>query len=278
MKLAVSFLLLAACGSSATPATPDAAPGTDARAIDAPVTPPIDAAPDAPGPDLACLGQPPPTTAPDPMPVEGTLFAVDHYALAPVDGAIVVLRHHGTEAVIAQATTGADGGFTMSVATGGAAVDGYFTVAAAGYRPTRIEPGDPLSGGENALMLLASDVEVERWYAAAGTPFTAGDATLITAAVDCAHDTLDGSTIAVAPAPATVTYYDATGKQWDAGLAASTNGFSLVTGPASAVSVTARLGATSLPPHAITVQANALTIAVLTPRSDSDAALARHLR
>lgn len=265
MKLVVSFLALAACGSTSTPARPDAAPDADARAIDAPVA--IDAAPDAPGPDLACLGQPPPTTAPDPLPLEGKVFAVDHYQLAPVDGATVVLRRRGTDAVIAQATTATDGGFTMSVASGGSAVDGYFTVAAAGYRPTRIEPGDPLSGGENALMLVASDAELERWYAAAGMTFTPGSSTLLTASVDCAHDTLDGSTIAVTPSPATVTYYDATGKQWAAALTASTNGFALVTGPAAAVSVTARLGATALPAHAITVPANALTIAVLTPRT-----------
>lgn len=266
MKLAVSLLVLAACSSTSAPATPDAVPGTDARAIDAPVHLPIDGAPDAPGPDLACLGQPPPTTAPDPLPVEGKLFAVENYEVAPVDGATVVLRRRGTDAVLAQATTAADGGFTMSVASGGVPVDGTFTVAAAGYRTTRIDPGDPLSGGENALMLVAGDAELARWYAAAGAIYTPGSPTLLTAAVDCAHDTLDGSTIAVAPAAATVTYYDATTKQWDAALASSTNGFSLVTGPASAVSVTARLGATSLPPHDITVQANALTIAVLTPR------------
>ena len=206
------------------------------------------------------------------------MFAVDNYQIAPVTGATVVLRRRGTDAVIAQATTATDGSFTMSVASGGAAVDGYFTVAAEGYRPTRIEPGDPLSGGENALMLVAGDAELARWYAAAGTTFTPGTPTLLTASVDCAHDTLDGSTISVAPTPATVTYYDATGKQWDAGLAASTNGFALVTEPASSVSVTARLGATSLPAHAITVQANALTIAVLTPRSDAHVALAGHLR
>jgi len=266
MKLAVSFLVLAACSSTLTPAMPDAAPGKDARARDAP--PSIDAPPDAPGPDLACLSQPPPTTAPDPLPVEGKLFAVTNYNVAPVTGATVVLRRRGTDAVLAQATTAADGGFTMTVASGGAPVDGTFTVAAAGYRPTRVDPGDPLSGGENALMLVADDAELARWYAAAGTTFTQGSPTLLTAAVDCAHDTLDGSTIEVAPAPATVTYYDATNKRWDAGLAASTNGFALVTGPASSVSVTAKLGATSLPAHAISVQANALTIAVLTPRSD----------
>jgi hypothetical protein len=262
MKIAV-FLVLAACSSP--PAAPDAPHAADARAIDAP--PPVDAAPDAPGPDLACLGQPPPATAPDPLPVEGKVFAVDHYDVAPVTGATVVLRRRGTDAMIAQATTAADGAFAMSVASGGVPVDGYFAVAAAGYRPTRVEPGDPLSGGENALMLVAGDAELARWYAAAGATFTAGAPTLITASVDCARDTLDGSTLAVTPSPGAVTYYDTTAKQWDATLAASTNGFALVTAPAATVSATTSLGATSLPPHTVTVPAGTLTIAVLTPHS-----------
>lgn len=265
MKLAASILVLAGCGS--TPAALDAAPGGDAPAIDTAIAQPMDASPDAPGADLGCLGLPPPTTAPDPLMVEGTLFAVEHYEVTPVAAATVVLLRHGTNAVIAQTTTAADGAFAMTVTSGGVPVDGYFTVAAAGYRATRVEPGDPLSGGENVLMLVADDVELARWYAAANTTFTPGAATLVTASVDCSRDTLDGSTITVAPSPGTVTYYDAPGKKWDVGLAASTNGFSLVTGAASTVTATARLGSTALPPHSITVPANALTIALLTPRS-----------
>lgn len=267
MKLAVSILALAACSSPH--ATPDAPHAGDARAIDGPRR--LDAAPDvasdAPGTDLACLGQPPPATAPDPLPVAGKLFAVDNYEVAPIEGATVVLHRHGTDAILAQATTAADGAFAMSIASGGQSLDGYFTIAAAGYRPTRVEPGDPLAGGESALMLVAGDAELARWYAAAGATFTPGDSTLITASVDCARDTLDGSTLAVTPSPGAITYYDAVARQWDAGLAASTNGFALVTAPAATVTATASLGATALPARAIAVPAGALTIAVLTPRA-----------
>ncbi|MBV8761596.1 MAG: hypothetical protein JO257_30150 [Deltaproteobacteria bacterium] len=267
MKRVVCLAVLAACGSS--PATPDPSVHVDARAIDTPPRP-IDAAADAPpdaaGPDLSCLGHAPPTTAPDPLPVEGKLFSVDHYDVTPVTGATVVLRRRGNDAVIAQTTTAADGSFTMSVVSGGAPVDGYFTVAADGYRATRVDPGNPLSGGENALMLVASDAELARWYAAAGTTYSPGVGTLVTASVDCARHTLDGSTLTIAPS-AGVTYYDAPNKQWAAGLTASTNGFALVTGAATSVTATAAIGATSLPSHAIAVPANRLTSAVLTPRS-----------
>jgi hypothetical protein len=267
MKLALSILVFAAC--SATPATPDApsnlvdAPAADASSLDSPA----DAPADARKPDLTCIGQPPPTTAPDPLLVAGKVFSVDHYDVAPVEGATVVLRRRGTDAVIAQTTTAADGAFAMSIASGGMPVDGYFAVAAAGYRPTRVDPGEPLSGGDDALMLVAGDAELTRWYAAAGVPFTAGAPTLITASVDCARDTLDGSTISVSPSPGTVTYYDAPGKRWDAQLATSTNGFALVTGAASSVAVIGKLDSAQLPARAIEVPSNTLTIAVLTPHS-----------
>lgn len=266
MKSLVSVLFaLAACGSS--PAAPDAPSHADARAQDAPPDSPPDSPPDAPGPDLACLGQPPPSTAPDPLPVAGKLFAVDHYNVAPVTGGTVVLRRHGSDAVLAQATTGSDGSFTMSVASGGAPVDGYFAIAADGYRPTRVEPGDPLSGGENALMLVAADDELARWYTAAGATYTAGARTLITASVDCDNATLDGSTVAIAPAPATTTYYDDVAKQWSPTLTSSTNGFALVTGAAASVTATAEFGATQLPPRTISVPAGTVTLALLPPRT-----------
>ena len=265
MKLAVSGLFaVAACGAS--PAAPDAP--LDARALDArSPDAPADSPPDAAGPNLACLGQAPPSTAPDPLPVAGKLFAVDHYDVAPVTGGTVVLRRRGTDAVLAQTTTAADGSFTMSVASGGAPVDAYFAIAADGYRPTRVEPGDPLSGGENALMLVAADDELARWYTAAGATYAAGARTLVTANVDCDDATLAGSTVAIAPAPATTTYYDDIAKQWSSSLAASTNGFALVTGAAATVTATAAVGTTQLPPRTITVPSGTVTLALLPPRT-----------
>lgn len=267
MKSLVSvFFALAACGSS--PAAPDAGAHADARALDArALDAPPDSPPDAAGPNLACLGQPPPATASDPLPVAGKLFAVDHYNVAPVTGGTVVLRHHGSDAVLAQATTAADGSFAMSVTSGGVPVDAYFAISADGYRPTRVEPGDPLSGGENALMLVAADDELARWYTAAGATYASGARTLITASVDCDNATLGGSTVAIAPAPATTTYYNDVAKQWSPGLAASTNGFALVTGAAATVTATAALGTTQLPPRAVTVPAGTVTLALLPPRT-----------
>jgi len=267
MKLVVSVLFaVAACGSS--PAAPDAPSHADARAPDGRAADaPPDSPPDAASPNLACLGQPPAATASDPLPVAGKLFAVDHYNVAPVSGGTVVLRHHGNDAVLAQATTAADGSFAMQVASGGVPVDAYFAISADGYRPTRVEPGDPLSGGENALMLVAADAELARWYTAAGATYASGARTLITANVDCDNATLPGSTVSIAPAPATTTYYDDVAKQWSSMLTASTNGFALVTGADATVTATAALGATQLPARTVAVPAGTVTLALLPPRT-----------
>ncbi len=257
MRLPSAFLL-AACSSSPH-AAPDAAPAAsaDARAsLDAPA---IDAPPDP----LACLGQPAQTTAPDPLPIAGKLFSIDHYQVTPVAGAPVVIA---TDAggTLATATTGSDGAFTASVARRRShAVAAFFTVTVDGFRASVIRPGDPLHGGENALLVIATDDEIARWYADAGT--TPSTAALITTAVDCDAQALGGTTVAVAPAPGGVTYYDATAQIWSPQLTASTNGFSLIAAPAASITATASAGSATFPPHAIPVAADALTVAVLTP-------------
>jgi hypothetical protein len=137
------------------------------------------------------------------------------------------------------------------------------TTTVAGSRPTRVDPGDPLSGGENALMVVASDAEIARWHADANA---AGDDALIVVASDCARKAIPGATLAVAPAPGTITYYNDAAKRWDPQLAASTNGFVLVTGAATSVGATARSGVVTFPTHTVAAPSNTLTVAVVTPR------------
>jgi hypothetical protein len=256
MRYAV--LILAACGSS--PAKPDAAADVP-RPPDAMIDAMVDADPDAP--DLSCLAMPPPATAPDPLPVEGKLFVIDHYEVTPLAGAIVTVARKSDGAPLGTVTTADDGSFSTSIASGGAPVAAVLTTAASGFRPTRVDPGDPLSGGENALMVVASDAEVARWHADANA---AGDDALIIVATDCARKAIPGATLAVTPAPAAITYYDDTAKRWDPQLTASTNGFVLVTGAATSVSATARSGATTLPSHPVAAPSGTLTVAVVTPR------------
>jgi len=83
-------ICLFACACSSPAAAPDAPSTRDAPL---PIDAAVDAMPDAGGaPDLSCLGQPANTTAPDPLAVDGTVFAIDHYQVAPFAGASVTLH------------------------------------------------------------------------------------------------------------------------------------------------------------------------------------------
>jgi len=247
------LLAIAACDG--TPAATDA--------------PQLDAAPDgAPDafvdPRLPCLGTPAPMTAPDPLVLTGKLFAIDHYQVAPLAGGTVTLRPHGGGAPLAQATTAADGTFTLQVATEGYALAAEFTAAAAGYRPTLADPGDRLHGNETPLLIVAKDDELARWYTDAGASYTPGDRTLITATIGCAVDAIGGTTITSVPA-APVTYYNDPAKHWDPALAASTNGFALFPHAPQRLGVTAHLDTLGFPMATVAVPDGTVELALITP-------------
>src|SRR5258706_15358993 len=123
MGLKISLcLLLGACGRG-TPAGPKPPVADTAKPVDAPA----DAAIDAMGPDLSCLGQPAPGGGSGPIAITGKVFAVDHYAVAPTT-ATVELRRRSDDGLVGQAiSAAADGAF--SIAAPGP-VDGYFVVTA----------------------------------------------------------------------------------------------------------------------------------------------------
>ena len=132
------------------------------------------------------------------------------------------------------------------------------SAAATDALPTRADPGTPLLGGEDALLVVANDAELARWAADAGTPYVAGTGALLTTVVDCEGKVITGSTIAVAGA-GSITYYDDVAKRWDPALAASTNGFALVGGAPATAALHATIGSfawsrtTSVPPGTLAI-------------------------
>jgi hypothetical protein len=261
----VWFVILAACGSPA-PSVLDAPshPQQDAPHHDAA----IDAfVPDAyDGPDLSCLGQPAPTTAPDTLPLDGKVFVVDHYQVTPFAGATLTVHRRSDDAVLATSTvTAADGTYALSATTNGTALDAYLTVAAPGEVPVRIDPGDPFTTGFFGLALVAPAAEIQRWYSDAGANYSATAPTLIAIAVDCNHASIAGATMTVAP-QAPLTYYDA--DHWDPTATTSDKGFALLAPPHPTETVTAAWHATTFPIHSVTSPASTLTLAVISPYVD----------
>jgi hypothetical protein len=247
------LLVVAGCGGSPVVA-PDAAISIDAAPDARP-----DANPDAlEALDLACVGQPaspPATTA-----IRGKVFAVVNYEIQAEVGAAVELRRSSDDGLVAEATTGADGGFEFPVT---AAVAGYFVVTATGRLVTRATSDTPLDGEQDALLLVADTAEVARWYGDAGTVHAAGARTAIVAVRDCARHTADGATLTAGAAP--VTYYDHLAKRWDPALAASTNGFALIPAAPASLAVTPAIGSTVFPTKTLAPIADQLALAVLSP-------------
>jgi hypothetical protein len=203
-------------------------------------------------------------TAPDPLPLTGKLFAIDHYQITPLAGATVSVVRRADDSVLASDTTASDGTFATNVTSNGDAVAAYFQIAAAGFVAGRIDPVVPLVGNEHELVVVASEAEISRWYADANVAHTPGTATLIVAATDCDHLSLAATTATISPTAA-LTYYDDVAQRWDPTLMVSTNGFMLVADPATTVTVTADRAGSTFPPHTIAAPANTLTVATLPP-------------
>ncbi|HJT97784.1 MAG TPA: hypothetical protein VJ696_05660 [Rhodanobacteraceae bacterium] len=258
-RFVLPLVLSAACGSP-SPSVPDAPHHADAARVDAA----LDAfVPDAyDGPDLSCVGQPSPSTAPDTLPLDGKVFVVDHYQVMPFAGATLTVHRRSDDAVLAtSSTTAADGTYALSAHTNGTALDAYLTVAAPGEVPVQIDPGDPLTTGFFGLALVAPADEIQRWYADAGTTYSPDAATLIAIAVDCNHASITGATMTLAP-QASLVYYN--NNRWDPAATASDKGYALVH-PSAPETITAAWHTTQLPPHAVTAPASTLTLAVLSP-------------
>ncbi|MSP14993.1 MAG: hypothetical protein EXR73_00015 [Myxococcales bacterium] len=218
LVLAVSFVAaLSACGDDAAPGAADAAvsPTADGAALaDAPPVVAIDAAPprvDAtPSPDAQpintdCSGETPPTTAPNPITVGGTVTAQSAGGSAPEPGVLVEARLRSTGAVLASAISAADGSYTMSFSDGTAnptqpAVDGYLHLTKDALVPSNVFAPEPLYQDQpnlNApvfaqatLMLLPFLIGI--------TPCTDGYGFLGVIVVDCDGATVPDAVISIA--------------------------------------------------------------------------------
>lgn len=263
--IVISAGILAACGGGGGASPPDAPSVADAKAPDAAPRPDAAESPDAaPPPALACLGAAPPTTAADPLIARGKVFAVADYHVTALAGVPVTLHASGDDHVLGAATTGADGAFAISIASGGHAIDGYLVADDGVHRPTYAFAGAPLDGAQDALLIVADDAELTRWYADAGDTWSASARTMIAAVTDCTPKSAAAS-VTASPSPAHLVYYDPAAQRWDASLGASANGFVLLTHANVTETITAQVGSASFPAHTIATRAGAITLAVIPP-------------
>jgi hypothetical protein len=194
---------LAACGGDG--GSPDATPvQADAAIADAAVpdaTPTFDATPpaDAHPPDLSCVNMEPPVgVVPDPLTIAGHTRSIGASGSSPVVGAAVEVRKGSDDSVLATDTSIANGVYSVSVATGGAAVTGYIHVSADTYFPSNLFPPDAIQSNIASLTVPLFSTQLLPLLATfAGTELIAGDGVAILQIDDCAGDSMAGVQIQV---------------------------------------------------------------------------------
>lgn len=198
--LASALASLAACGGDS--------PAADALIIvpdSAPDAPPVDAPPDALTYNLACFGQPFPTTAPATITAGGSTQELTQGGLQPVDAATVATFKVGTAAAVDTVTSAANGNFTTgALATGGVPFDGYIhgfkDDAASPFRNIFVFPPAPLSADlpvVPAIMMRAAVFDLIANLAAGVAQDDAQNGALMLLVTDCANMPMAGATVSV---------------------------------------------------------------------------------
>jgi hypothetical protein len=278
VMVGLAALALGGCGGSSSTTPIDAARDA-AKAIDAAVpvdAPAVDASTiDAPSYNLACAGQPLPTTAPASVMVSGKAYTIVGLGFGPLGGGTVdALADSGTTVLATTTTATADGTFALSVTTGGTPAADHLHLTKTGYLDSYYYPPVPLAAdftGASSLVLTQGNLDLITTFAQAQDPTTSGYMGVYF--VDCAGTPMAGATVQAWQTPAGgsptmvgAVRYTAGGFPSKTALATDGDGYALVFDiPPGDVNVTATAGSVTYRAHVVKVGANAITITAMVP-------------
>lgn len=196
MKQLSSLILLAplvGCASSPVDATPDAGVDQGSGDVDTDGTQPV-------GPDLACVVNPQPTTAPEPMILSGQVAALGLTGASPVPDVEVALFRAGQPIVLARTHSAQNGTFsTGQFSSGGHPVHAYFKGTKSDFRTTFYYPPNPFAtNATNVPVPMVSDAlftTVEGLLGATQNDNKNG--ALLIAVADCNGQPVAGATLQV---------------------------------------------------------------------------------
>jgi len=256
------------CGGGNQSSNPDAPPaGADAA-------PTIDAHPsiDAPAGAFSCLGDPLPTTAPDPVTVAGTAKTLNGLSTANADGVLVEAFPTAGGAALDSATTAADGKFSLSLTTGAAPLDAYIKATKSGLLDYYLFPATPLSADVSSapvLVLSSSSLGTVESLASV-TPATDPNTVGLVGVVvqDCDGNSVSGATISVKENGNEVgdMRYVAGSLPSTTATMTDSNGAAFVFNvPAGTATISASVGGMTLRTHSITVSGGATHATIVVP-------------
>jgi hypothetical protein len=230
--------------------------GTDAGPADAGPYPP----------DLSCLGAPPPTTAPDPVPIMASIN--EGQTFTPLAGAILEMRLRSDDTVLDSGTANASGNVLLALASGGAPVDAYGVAAAAGFTTLHLHPFRPFAGDDPTIpfALLTPAQHAAQQQAIYGATADTALGLLRITIVDCDNIPIEGATVMFAPVPGAV-FYDPESGAADPLRTSTTAAGTIIAFdvPVGDVTVSAHYQGTDLPPRTARAEAGVFVALGIAP-------------
>jgi hypothetical protein len=215
--------------------------------------------------DFSCQAAPWPTTAPDPLTVQGVVYPSGGGTF--LQGAQVEVRSMAGDALLGSATTIAGGRFEMAVATGGVAPVLYRKAAFAGYLDAYSIDAVPVSDQVRAMggIGMSTPDQLAALYQRLGLTVDPAAGTVTVPVLDCGGNPVRNAVVE-APTAVSVAYTGSDGFP-DRQLTATGNvPTAIVFGaPAGELDITVRAGDVTYRPWPTKVVANATTGAVRLP-------------
>ena len=221
---------------------------------------------DAPAGPFGCLGQPVPTTAPDPVALSGTATTLSGTTSVPAPGVKVQALHiSDNSAITASVTTDSSGAYSLSLPTGGNALDVYLRASKSGDRDTTVFPATNLfadSTGGEVVIITQSDFDFLAQLSNKSQSSSKGAVGVIV--TDCDGTVLQGAVITTQPSVPVV--YVNNGTPDTSATSTDATGVGLVFNvPAGSVTLSATVNGMTLRSHTINAIAGVTTTAAIRP-------------
>ena len=196
--------------------------------------------------------------------VSGTASSEGASASAPLAGVVIEFHQAADDAMMATATSAADGTFSFELDTGGSVVDGYLKATKASFVDNYIYPTGPLQADmphADANMIASSD------FSGLGILTGQDSANGFIAAIvmDSAGAGVAGAAISSTPASGKYAYSDSNGYPTGTTATLADGRAFFINAPSGELTVKATKSGMTFKSHALKAHAGALTTTQLTP-------------
>lgn len=187
----------------------------------------------------------------------------------PREGVLIAAyRHEDENTIVAQATSGPDGNYEITIETGGVALDGYFKGTLAGSMDTYLYPPWPVAQdfeGATIAMLTPDIFELlANTFCGANQPMT-GKAAITAVVLDSALHAVPGATVGSAPAATKYCYNEGGYPNRTATATADDGTAYFLNLPPGKVTVNAMLAGSTYKTHSVLARADVFTTTLFQP-------------